>query len=128
MEKEMHPDTTLIAIVDDDPGMRRMVYDLLRSLDYAVAHFASAEEFLDWSAANDASCVIADVKMPGIGGIELQRRLIAKGKRIPVIFMTAFPEDSIRTRAIDAGAVGFLPKPFPQECLVNCLERALHAA
>ena len=124
----MQRDTALIAIVDDDSGMRRVVYELLRSLDYAVAHFASAEEFLDWCDANEASCVITDVKMPGIGGIELQRRLIANGKRIPVIFMTAFPEDNVRKRAIDAGAVCFLTKPFPQKCLVNCLERALQAA
>ena len=71
------------------------------------------------------SCVISDVRMPGIGGVELQSRLIAEGHRIPIIFVTAFPEETLKKRALDAGAIGFLTKPYRQQNLLECLERAL---
>ena len=116
-----------IAVVDDDFGMRRTVNDLLRSLGYAVTPFSSAEQYLDWASANQPLCIITDVKMPGISGVELQERLIAQGNRTPMIFMTAFPEDGIRDRVLEAGAFGFLTKPFPQQCLLDCLTRALAA-
>ncbi len=116
-----------IAVIDDDAGLRRAIQDLLRSLGYAVDHFSSAEQFLDWASTHDTSCVITDVRMPGMNGIELQARLIADGRRIPMIFMTAFPEESLKTRALKAGAFGFLTKPFQQQSLVNCLTQALNA-
>ena len=73
----------------------------------------------------DTSCLITDVQMPGLSGVELQSRLIADGHRMPMIFMTAFPEERIRARALGAGAFGFLSKPFDEEHLIGCLDRAL---
>jgi len=98
--------------------------DLLRSLGYAVEHFSSAEQFLEWICANQTSCIITDVRMPGIGGIELQARLVAQGRRIPMIFMTAFPDENEKARVLKAGAIGFLTKPIAQKSLVECLTRA----
>jgi FixJ family two-component response regulator len=119
--------TAKIAVIDDDAGIRRAIWNLLRSLGYAVDHFSSAEQFLEWENKNDACCVITDMKMPGMNGIELQARLLAEGCRIPMIFMTAFPEESTKTQALNAGAAGFLTKPFPQQSLVSCLTEALRA-
>ena len=120
--------TTIIAIVDDDPAVRRGISGLLRSLGFAAIDFSSAEEFLNSGRATDISCVITDVRMPGMSGIDLQDRLIAAGHKIPVIFMTAFPEERTKTRAIKAGAFGFLTKPFPQNTLLDCVHSALRAS
>src|SRR3954447_12051253 len=120
--------TPKIAVVDDDAGIRQAMKDLLRSLGYAVEPFASAEQFLDWDGANQTSCIITDVRMPGIGGIELQARLIANGRRIPMIFMTAFPDENEKARVLKAGAIGFLTKPIAQRSLVECLTRAFAAS
>lgn len=114
-----------IAVIDDDAGVRQALKSLLRSLAYAVEHFSSAEEFLDWARTNQPSCVITDVRMPGIGGIELQARLVAQGRRVPMIFMTAFPDEKDKSRVLDAGAIDFLYKPIAQERLLHCLTRAL---
>ena len=119
---------TIIAIVDDDPAVRRGISGLLRSLGFAAIDFSSAEEFLNSGRATDISCVITDVRMPGMSGIDLQDRLIAAGHKIPVIFMTAFPEERTKTRAIKAGAFGFLTKPFPQNTLLDCVHSALRAS
>jgi FixJ family two-component response regulator len=120
--------TPKIAVVDDDAGVRRAMRDLLRSLGYAVEHFSSAEQFLEWNSANQTSCIITDVRMPGIGGVEFQARLIAQGHRIPMIFMTAFPDENEKARVLNAGAIGFLPKPISQKSLVECLTRAFAAS
>ena len=119
---------TTIAIVDDDPAVRHGASGLLRSLGFAAIDFSSAEEFLSSGRAKDISCVISDVRMPGISGIELQDRLIAAGHKIPVIFMTAFPEERTKTRAIKAGAFGFLTKPFAQNTLMDCVNSALRGS
>jgi FixJ family two-component response regulator len=87
--------------------------------------FASAEEFLQSSRAGDTSCLITDVRMPGMSGVDLQSHLIAEGRRVPVIFITAFPEQSSQTRAMAAGAVCFLTKPFDGQTLINYLSEAL---
>lgn len=116
-----------IAIIDDDDGIRATLQDLLRSLDYTVDKFSSAEEFLNSVNIKETSCIISDIRMSGISGIDLQSRLIAQERRIPIIFITAFPEDGIRERVLKAGAYGFLPKPFQQSKLVDCLTRALQA-
>jgi FixJ family two-component response regulator len=120
--------TTTIAIVDDDPAVRRGISGLLRSLGFAAVDFSSAEEFLNSGRATDMSCVITDVRMPGMSGVELQDRLIAAGHKIPVIFMTAFPEERTKTRAIKAGAFGFLTKPFAQNTLLDCVHSALRGS
>ncbi len=115
----------MISIVDDDESMREATKGLVRSLGYRAATFASAEEFLQSDSIDSTSCLIADVQMPGLSGIDLQRRLIAQGTRMPTIFITAFPEESTRARAMKAGAAGFLGKPFSEESLVRCLDSAL---
>ena len=115
----------MISIVDDDASVREATKGLVRSLGYVAATFASAEEYLQSERVADTSCLITDVKMSGMSGVELQHRLIAAGHRTPVIFMTAFPEESVRARALKAGAFGFLSKPFDDDHLVECLDKAL---
>jgi FixJ family two-component response regulator len=117
--------TPLISIVDDDQSARCSVNFLVQSLGYQTAPFASAEEFLESGHLDDTSCLITDVKMPGMSGMELQQRLSSSGHEIPVIFITAFFEDKLRERALKAGAIGFFNKPFREENLIACLEQAL---
>jgi FixJ family two-component response regulator len=115
----------LISIIDDDPSVRVATNRLVRSLGYAAHTFASADGFLQSPHVNDTACVIADVQMPGMSGIELQSHLIAQGCSVPIIFITAFPEESIRARALKAGAVCFLSKPFDGTILIECIDTAL---
>ena len=115
----------MISIVDDDESMREATSGLVRSLGYRAVTFGSAEEFLYSDSLNDTSCLITDVQMPGLSGIDLQRQLIAKGHLVPTIFITAFPEEVTRQCALTAGAIGYLDKPFTEESLVKCLEAAL---
>ena len=117
----------IIAIVDDDDSFRHATMSFIRSLGYAVAEFASAEAFLKSDRLAEADCVISDVQMPGMNGVELQGKLIAQGYHLPFIFMTAFPEIRARTKALAAGAIGFLAKPFNDEMLIACLSKALGA-
>jgi FixJ family two-component response regulator len=115
----------VISVVDDDASVRAATDNLLRSLGYAVCTFVSAEEFLRSVYLSDTSCVIADVQMPGMSGVDLQARLLTQGYRVPFIFMTAFPEETIRARALKAGAICFLTKPFDRLTLIRCLDTAL---
>jgi FixJ family two-component response regulator len=115
----------MIAIVDDDEAVRIATRHLVNALGYETQAFASAEEFLQSLAQDQWSCIISDVNMPGLNGLELQRRLVAQGRNIPFIFVTAFPDRAIRDRALKAGATGFLSKPFASGDLIACLDRAL---
>jgi FixJ family two-component response regulator len=115
----------MISIVDDDKSVREAAKMLIRSLGYTTATFASAEEFLESGRLRDTACLITDVQMPGMSGVDLQSHLVANGHCTPVILVTAYPEESVRERALDAGAFGFLGKPFSEECLIACLDRAL---
>ena len=117
----------VISIIDDDASVRAATDNLLRSLGYTVYTFFSAEEFLRSAHFNDTSCVIADVQMPTMSGVDLQARLLTQGHRVPFIFITAFPEETIRARALTAGAIGFLTKPFDKLALVKCLDAALES-
>jgi FixJ family two-component response regulator len=119
------PKVPMISIIDDDVSMRNATRRLVKSLGLNADTFASAEEFLESDRVNDTACVITDMQMPGLSGAELQRLLIAQGVNTPIIFITAFPEESLRRRALDAGAVGFLSKPFDEGRLINCLKTAL---
>jgi FixJ family two-component response regulator len=114
----------LISIVDDDPVVREATADLLSSLGYKALGFESAEEFLDSGHITNTGCLITDQQLPGLSGLELQNQLYADGYLTPIIFITAFPEPGIRKRAIDAGAVAFLTKPFEQADLLNSIESA----
>jgi FixJ family two-component response regulator len=114
----------MITIVDDDESVRESTKSLVRSLGYNARTCASAEEFLD-ANLDDSSCLILDVQMKGLSGVELQDLLIAQGRRTPIIFVTAFSDERTRHRAIDAGAIGFLSKPFSNEKLEKLLDLAL---
>ena len=120
-------ESLVISIIDDDPSVRQATDGLVRSLGYRAMTFASAEDFLQSDHLDDTSCVITDVQMPGLSGVELQTVLIARGARVPIIFITAFPEDRIRRCVLEAGAVGFLSKPFEEAVLIEHLETALAA-
>ncbi len=115
----------MICIVDDDESVREATGNLVRSLGYIVATFDSAEEYLRSDRVHDTACLITDVMMPGMSGIELQKRLIADGRRTPIIFMTAHPEEQARRRALEAGALGFLSKPFDDDHLIRYIDRAV---
>ena len=114
----------MIAIVDDDESVRESTKALVRSLGYAARTFPSVEEFLR-SDLDDTSCLILDVQMKGLSGIELQERLIAKGRRLPIIFITAHSDEGMRTQALSSGAVEFLAKPFDDEVLLDTVRAAL---
>src|SRR4051794_11935872 len=101
----------LISIVDDDESMREATKGLLRSLGYQALAFASADEFFHSGCLDETTCLITDVRMPGTSGIELQQRLAMLSRRVPTIFITAFPEEATRRTALAGGAVGFLDKP-----------------
>lgn len=118
---------SVISVLDDDPSVRAAINNLLESRGYVVHTFASAQEFLrspDW---NDTSCVITDVQMPLMTGIDLLTQMRAHGSATPFIFITAFPDESVRLRALKAGAICFLGKPFAASDLMQCLDRALAA-
>ena len=114
----------MISIVDDDEFVRESTKALVRSLGYNARAFGSAEEFLD-SSLDDTSVLILDVQMRGLSGVELQELLIAQGRRMPIIFVTAFPDERTRNHVLSAGAIGFLSKPFSDEKLTRCLNTAL---
>jgi FixJ family two-component response regulator len=118
---------SVIAIVDDNEPFRHATGSFIRSLGYAVLQFASAEAFLKSNRLYDTDCLISDVQMPGMNGIELQGKLIAQGHHFPIIFVTAFPEIKARAQALASGAIGFLAKPFSDEILITCLNKALGA-
>jgi FixJ family two-component response regulator len=117
----------MVAIVDDNEPFRRATGSFVRSLGYAVLQFASAEAFLKSNQLYDTDCLISDVQMPGMNGIELQGELIAQGHQLPIIFVTGFPEMKARAQALASGAIGFLAKPFSDEMLMTCLNKALGA-
>ena len=118
----------MIAIVDDDKSAREALERLVRSLGHSASTFGSAEDFLKSGKLHDTSCLITDVRMPGMSGIDLQDRLIADGHYIPIIFMTAYFDDHVRQRAMKAGAVAFLVKPVDTDQLIGYLDKALRAA
>jgi FixJ family two-component response regulator len=117
----------MISIIDDDPSVRASIDGLVRSLGYRATTFASAEDYLQSDRINDTSCVITDVQMPSLSGPELQSLLIARGDCTPMIFITAFPEEKVRRRVLEAGAIGFLSKPFDDEQLIEYLQAAFGA-
>ncbi|AQZ52235.1 response regulator transcription factor [Martelella mediterranea] len=118
-------ETSIIAIVDDDLAIREALDDLIRSLGYESLLFASAEEFLRFQPRSSVSCMVVDVKMSGLSGIELQRRLNQEADRPPMIFMTSYHDDRTRAAAMDGGALAFLGKPVDLGKLIRCIEEAM---
>ena len=119
---------TTVSIVDDDRIAREAIADLVNSLGYEVTTYESAEDFLDGEQIAQTSCLITDFQMPGLNGLDLQSHLIAHGQTMPVIFVSGFPEEKIRRRAMSAGAIGFLSKPFDDATLVERLVTALRTS
>jgi FixJ family two-component response regulator len=117
----------LISIVDDDESVREALCGLLRSVGFAVSAFASAEEFLASDQLGSAKCLVLDVRMPGMGGIELQRQLVASHCETPVILITAYEDDGVRAQALRGGAGAVLIKPFSEDALLNAIHSALIA-
>ena len=114
-----------IAIVDDDQSVREAATNLFRSMGFPVVAFASAEEFLDSDSVESTSCLVLDVQMPGMGGLRLQNHLASAGRHIPIVFVTGYPDEGVRTKALASGAVCFLTKPFAEGDLLNGLRSAL---
>jgi FixJ family two-component response regulator len=114
-----------IAIVDDDQSVREAATNLFRSMGFPVVAFASAEEFLDSDAVERTSCLVLDVQMPGMGGLRLQSHLASAGRHIPIVFVTGYPDEGVRTKALASGAVCFLTKPFAEGDLLDGLRSAL---
>jgi FixJ family two-component response regulator len=123
----MHFVSRLISIVDDDPLLREGLISLLRSAGFATQAFASAEEFLSLAHRDNIACLILDVGLPGISGLELQSQLTAtvSNHRTPVVFVTARDDEATRQRALKGGAVDFLRKPVRREALLNAVHLAL---
>ena len=117
--------TKLVAIVDDDDSMRNALDGLLKSVGVPTKAFSSAEEFLKSGQQHHTSCLIADIRMPGMSGLDLQAQLNAERCRIPTIFITAHGDDKMRLQALRAGAVEFLSKPFDDEVLLESVRAAL---
>ncbi|HXL60009.1 MAG TPA: response regulator [Mycobacterium sp.] len=114
-----------IAIVDDDQSVREAATNLFRSMGFPVVAFASAEEFLDSDSVERTSCLVLDVQMPGMGGLRLQSHLASAGRHIPIVFVTGYPDEGVRTKALASGAVCFLTKPFAEGDLLDGLRSAL---
>jgi FixJ family two-component response regulator len=117
--------TQMVSIVDDDPLAREGIKELVESLGYKVLAFVSAQDFLQSGAIAKTGCLITDLQMPGLNGLELQERLQAGGYNTPVILITAYPDEKHRSRAMSAGAIGFLSKPFEEQSLLECLTIAM---
>jgi len=115
----------MVSIVDDDPLAREGIRELVESLGYKTLAFASAQDFLQSGAITKTGCLITDLQMPGLNGLELQERLQAQGCHMPVILITAYPNEKHHSRAMSAGAIGFLSKPFEEQSLVECLTIAM---
>jgi FixJ family two-component response regulator len=117
----------VISVVDDDASVRLATIDLLNSHGFACEAYGSAEEYLGSLRTTRTSCLILDLNMPGLSGLELQRHLAQIGRAVPIIFITAFPQERTRAQAMGAGARCYLPKPYSDEQLVRCIRRALDA-
>ena len=115
----------LISIIDDDESMREAIKGLVKSMGYTVEAVASAQEFLSSRRVRRTSCLITDMQMPGMTGLELYQHLSTSGKPIPTILITAYPDNGVRERALAAGVVGYLSKPFAEDDLLVCIRSAL---
>ena len=117
----------IVSIVDDDASVRAAMESLVKSQGLVAFVFESAEDFLRSPRVDDSACLVTDVQMPGMSGLDLQDRLITQGSRIPMIFITAFPEQTIRSRAEAGGALAFLEKPFGGRAMIELVRQALAA-
>lgn len=121
-------DRSLVTVVDDDESVRESLPDLLREFGFAAEAFSSADEFLASDRVGQTRCLILDVAMPGMSGLDLQRVLKARGQKTPIIFITAQKDESVRARAFRQGAVEFLLKPFGDTALLEALNKAIRVS
>jgi FixJ family two-component response regulator len=119
------PDTPVLSLVDDDASVRMATAGLIRAFGFTVEVFTSGEEFLLFGSLRITSCLVLDVQMPGMTGLQLQSHLAAAGHRIPIVFITGYPDERIRARALEAGAVAFLNKPFTEDALLTGIRLCL---
>src|SRR5882724_1058982 len=124
MKRKKMTEEIIVSIVDDDVSVRRSTRRLLRSSGFRAEAFASAEEFLNSGCAGETACVILDLRMPGMNGLELQRRLCQNGHRVPIIFLSAQASEEEERSALSAGAIRFLRKPISKEALLNAIRDA----
>jgi FixJ family two-component response regulator len=120
----MRQTAPVIAVIDDDASVRRAVQRLLQAAGFAVETFATARAFLDTDSWPRTACLVLDVQLPGMSGLQLQEHLAASGISIPIVFITAYDDESTRDRVQRAGAVGYLRKPFDQGALLEAITRA----
>jgi FixJ family two-component response regulator len=120
--------TNLIAIIDDDESYRSATKDLVKSLGFAVQDFPSALDFLASPHLDSTACLITDINMPRMSGIELHSHLVKSGYTIPTILITAYPDDNVRADALSQGVICYLTKPFDDDSLLGCLQAALNRA
>jgi FixJ family two-component response regulator len=125
--QRMALDGALIAIVEDDPWVRKSLDRLIKAEGFRTATFACAEDFLNTGDHQQTLCLILDLRLPGMNGLELQNHLVAKHERIPIVFMSAHDEPETRLRAMQAGAFAFLSKPVNDEALVNTVRSAIQS-
>ena len=118
-------DSPLVAIVDDDELFRRSVERLVRSAGFSVETFGSAEDFLERGNLDRTACAILDMKLPGMNGFDLQRRLLTSPRPMPIVFVSAHEDEVTRANALRAGAMAFLKKPFDDSMLLNAVDRAI---
>jgi FixJ family two-component response regulator len=122
---DIEKNSKVVAIVDDDESVREALQGLLKVAGHPALVFASAEEFLNSGEQQHAECLIADIRMPGMSGLELQAKLNSEQLRMPIIFITAHGDEIMRIRALRAGAVDFLIKPFDKDALLSSVRAAL---
>ena len=115
----------LVAVVDDDPSIRNATRDLLRAAGFSTATFEDAESFLGSATRASAACLVADMRMPGMSGLELYQALVASGDGIPTVIITAHPEELTQSRAREAGITCYISKPFAPDELLECVREAL---
>ena len=119
------PESPLVAIVDDDESHRRATQSLLRAAGFSTAAFADAESFLDSASRSNTACLVTDMRMPGMSGLELHHALVASGDGIPTVLITAYTDDATRLQALAAGIACFLGKPFAADDLLECIRGAI---
>jgi FixJ family two-component response regulator len=127
LEERSGSERLLLSVVDDDESMRESLPELIKEFGFVARAFSSAEEFLSSGSLDETSCLILDIAMPGMSGPELHQELKRRGETIPIIFITAQKDETIRTRVLQQGAAGFLHKPFSDAALLAAIKTALQA-
>jgi FixJ family two-component response regulator len=122
---ESDAEKVVISIVDDDESVRKALKRLIKSVGLKVEAFASAEDFLTFTTSHDEACLVLDLRLPGMSGLELQAKLLSANRRIPIVFISAHGDEKARAQALAAGAIDFLQKPFSEQALFGAINSAL---